>query len=342
MEAVGLQTHIWNNNLRSAFLLAGFPVLLLGIVYCLALALVGGDVGYAAQLMVAGAPLALIVAGVWFVIAYFANTGIIALATGAKPVTRAEEPTLYNLLENLCISRGMKTPKIFIIEDEGMNAFASGLNESQYTVTVTRGILETLTPPELEAVLAHELTHVINRDVRTMVIASVFAGIITLIAQVLYRAVLWGGVGRRGDSRGKGNGVFVLLALAAVAVGYVLSIVIRMALSRSREFVADAGSVELTKNPDAMISALQKISGHSQLEAPEAVRGLFLENHESGVYGLFATHPPIEKRIAALERFAGGRVMASAPQVAAPPEPAAISEPDEAGPWGARPRGPWG
>lgn len=339
MEAVGLQTHIWNNNLRSALLLAGFPVLLLGIIYCLGLALVSGsgdslgqDLATAAGLMIVSAPLALIVSGVWFVIAYFANTAIIAAVTGAKPVTRAEAPQLYNLLENLAISRGMRMPRLFIIEDPDLNAFASGVNEAQYTITVTRGLLDTLEAPEIEAVLAHELTHVINRDVRTMVIAAVFAGIISLLAQVIYRGVLWGGVGRRRGDRSGGAGLVVVIALAAAAVGYVLAIVIRMALSRSREYVADAGSVELTKNPDAMISALQKISGHAAVEAPEAVRGMFLANPESGAFSLFATHPPIEKRIAALERYAGGRRM----EIAEPPTPvvAAPAPPRRTGPWG--------
>jgi len=353
MQAVGLRTHIWNNNLRSALLLAGFPVLLIGIVYTLELGMIGagmlpstgsmaGDGVYALQLLAGAAPLAIVVSLVWFAVAYFANTAIISLATGAHTVTRAEAPQLYNLLENLCISRGLKTPRLQIIEDGAMNAFASGLNDSQYTVTVTRGLLDALTPDELEAVLAHELTHVMNRDVRTMVIASVFAGIISLVAQIIYRAVMWGGLGggrRDGDGkRGGGGWIFVLVALAAAAIGYLLAIVIRMALSRSREFVADAGAVELTKNPDAMISALQKISGSTPLPAPEAVQGMFIENVETGAFSLFATHPPIAQRIAALEKFAGGRV---APVVAS--SPATEAAPEASGPWGpARPKGPWG
>ena len=191
------------------------------------------------------------------------------------------------------------------------------------------------------------MTHVINRDVRLMVIASIFAGIITLIAQLIYRSIMWsswtGGVRRRG--RG-GAGLFVLVALVAAAIGYVLAIVVKMAISRQREFIADAGAVELTKNPDAMISALQKISGHSEMNAPQSVRSMFLDDHDEGVMGLFATHPPIDKRIDALVRFAGGRVLPPQP----PPAASAVSAtsiPDaplitgEDGPWGRRP-GPWG
>lgn len=328
MGAVGLQTHIWGNNLRSILLLAGFPVLLIGMIWVLQLGLMGagylsgtgsveGDVAASFRMLAASAPLALLVAGVWFVVAYFANQKIIDLATGAHRVERTVEPELYNLLENLALSRGMRPPQLRIIESEAMNAFASGINERQYTVTVTRGLMQALTPEELEAVLAHELTHVINRDVRTMVIAAVFAGIITLLSQVIYRGLIYSGGSRRS---GKGNAIFVVIALAVAAVGYLLAIVIRLALSRSREFVADAGSVELTKNPDAMISALRKVAGGPKLEAPEQVRGMFFDNQGSGAMDLFATHPAIEKRIAALIRFGGGR-----------DEPQA---PGHGGPWG--------
>ncbi|HEY2483430.1 MAG TPA: M48 family metallopeptidase [Caulobacteraceae bacterium] len=314
MGAVGLQTYIWNNNIRSAVLLALFPVLLLGMVFMLTLGMIwsgwlpppgaGGAVGEAGQLMVGAAPLAIVVAGVWFAIAYVFNQSIIDFATGARVVQRAEEPQFYNLLENLAISRGLKTPTPRIIETDALNAFASGLHEGRFSVTVTRGLLQALDRDELEAVLAHELTHVINRDVRTMVIASIFAGIITLLCQILARSIFFA---PRGRSRGAG--VFWLVAVATAAVGYVLAIVIRMAISRRREYVADAGSVELTHNADAMISALQKVAGHTHLDAPQSMRAMFLEEDDDGVFGLFATHPPVAKRIAALQHYAGGRLV---------------------------------
>ena len=372
MQAVGLQTYIWNNNLRSLALLCGFPVLLLAMVYAAELALIGtgylpstGDYGrdmaYAAALMLQAAPLAIGVSLVWFLIAYFANQAIIDFATGAQAVERRDNPEFYNLLENLCISRGLKTPTLRIVDSDALNAFASGLHEGQFSITVTRGLLENLTRDEVEAVLGHELTHVINRDVRTMVIAAIFAGIISLMAQILARAIFFSGGRRRdrdGEDRG-GGGLFILIAMAAAALAYVLAILIRMAISRQREFIADAGSVELTKNPDAMISALLKVSGHTHLDAPEMVRGLFLEDDDEGVMGLFATHPPIGKRIEALQRYAGGRIgdtpagqpmMAPRPEPMVPetddsPEPPPVIEPmpgDHAGPWGPRPRGPWG
>ena len=344
MQAVGLQTYIWNNNIRSALLLVGFPFLLLGMVFCLTLGMIvarllpsgyeyGGAVPFALHLMIQAAPAAIVVAVIWFAIAYVFNQAIIDFATGSHPVTREQEPLAWNLLENLCISRGLKMPTLRLIETEGMNAFASGLHEGRFSVTVTRGLLQNLHRGELEAVLAHELTHIINRDVRTMIIAAVFAGIISLVAQILARA-LWfrgGGGGRRG------GGMLMIVGIAAAAIAALLAVVIRLAISRRREYIADAGSVELTKNADAMISALQKVAGHAHLDAPEEVRGLFLENHEEGIFGLFSTHPPIEKRIAALVQYAGGRV-SDAPEpvyASSPTAPAPASAP--AGPWGPAP-----
>ncbi len=358
MQAVGLQTYIWNNNIRSVLLLIGFPFLLLGMIFFLTLGMIwarmlpggyeyGGAVPYALHLMIGAAPLAIVVALVWFTIAYVFNQAIIDFATGSRPVTREEEPTAWNALENLCISRGLKMPTLRLIETEGMNAFASGLHEGRFSVTVTRGLLQQLDRGELEAVLAHELTHIINRDVRTMVVAAIFAGVITLFCQIVYRSIVWGGVWGGGGRDRRGNvGLFLLIAMVVGAVGYFLAIVIRMAISRTREYVADAGSVELTHNPDAMISALQKVAGHTHLDAPPSMRAMFLEDDDEGIMGLFATHPPVEKRIAALRRYAGGRV-SEPPAAPAPTIPALIrasTSVDANGPWGGRqdgPPGPW-
>lgn len=332
MGPVGLYTHIQANNTRSVILLAGFPVLLTGLVWALTAGLMGagvlpstgsvaGDLARATQLLVVSLPLAVGVSLVWFAIAYYANQTIIDLATGARPVSRQDEPALYNLLENLCISRGLPTPSLRIIESDALNAFATGLNQKQYSVTVTRGLMQTLTKPELEAVLAHELTHILNKDVRTMVIAAVFAGIITLLAEVMFRGMRFGRIGSSSD-KNKGAAVLLLVAFAAAAIGYILAIVIRMMLSRTREYVADAGAVELTKNPDAMIGALRKISGKAYIDGPDSIRAMFLDDGKADVMDLFASHPPIEKRIEALVKYAGGQDLPVT-------EPEALS-----GPWG--------
>lgn len=318
MGAVGLQTHIWANNTRSILLLAAFPVLMILIIYGLQLILMGfgflpgtgrglgDDMALAASWLGGTIPLGFIVAGIWFAISYFGSQTMIDLMTGARKVERKTEPDLYNLLENLAISRGLRTPTLRVIDNDSLNAFATGLHEGQYSITVTRGLVATLTRDELEAVLAHELTHVINKDVRTMVIASIFAGIISVMAELVFRGLFYS---RGGGKRDNKNALpLILIGLAFAAIGFALAIVIRMMLSRTREFVADAGAVELTKNPDAMISALRKIEGRSSLKGPDEVQQLFLDNQPDGVglEGLFATHPPIQKRIDALVKFGGG------------------------------------
>jgi heat shock protein HtpX len=320
MGAVGLQTHIWANNTRSVILLVTFPILLIGIVYGIQLIMMGlgflpgtgkglgDDMALAASWLGATIPLALGIAAVWFCIAYFGSQTMVDMLTGARKVERKTEPELYNLLENLAISRGLRTPTLRVIDNDSLNAFATGLHEGQYSITVTRGLVHSLTRDELEAVLAHELTHVINKDVRTMVIASIFAGIISVLAELVFRALLYSGGGRRREDN-KNAMPLILIGVAFAVIGFVLAIVIRMMLSRTREYVADAGAVELTKNPDAMISALRKVEGRSSLKGPDELQQLFLDNQPDGVglEGMFASHPPIQKRIDALVKFGGGR-----------------------------------
>ncbi len=319
MRAVGLQTHIWANNTRSLLLLAGFPVLVGCILYGAQLILMGlgmlpnsgrgldADMALAASWLGMTVPLAFVIAGIWFAIAWFGSQAMIDGLTGSKPVERRDEPQLYNLLENLAISRGMRTPTLRIIDSDAMNAFATGLHEGRYSVTVTRGLQRALDRDEMEAVLAHELTHVINKDVRTMVIASIFAGIISVLAELVFRGIFYARAGGRRDSKNAAPLIFIGIGFAAI--GFLLAIVIRLMLSRTREYVADAGAVELTKNPDAMISALRKIEGRSSLNSPDEVQQMFLDNQPNGkgLEDLFATHPTIEKRIAALIAFGGGR-----------------------------------
>jgi heat shock protein HtpX len=246
---------------------------------------------------------------IWMLIAYRFNQSMIDALTGGHEVTRKEEPRLYNLLENLCISRGIPMPKLKIMDSTALNAFASGLNRKQYSVTVTSGLMNRLNDAELEAVLAHELTHIRNGDVRMMVIAVIIAGCISFFAEIVFRIMFYGRFrvsGGDGDRKG-GAGLAILLAVVLIAVAWFLSLVIRFALSRSREFLADAGAVELTKNPDAMIMALRKIEGRGELDGvTSAVMEMCVDNPRSGFADLFASHPSIDRRVDALVRMAGG------------------------------------
>lgn len=248
---------------------------------------------------------------IWFLIAYFANTSIINAATGARPLERKENKRVYNLVENLCMSQGMPMPKINIINDDSLNAYASGINKKSYTVTLSKGIIEKLNDEELEAVIAHELSHIRNHDVRLLIISIVFVGIFSMLAQIALRSAYYSSFTRKRDDKG-GAALILLLTMLVAAVGYFFAILMRFAISRKREYLADAGSAEMTKNPLALASALRKISADPDIEAVkrEDVAQLFIQHPGkqatsalSGLSGLFATHPPIEKRIQILEQF---------------------------------------
>jgi heat shock protein HtpX len=324
-QAYGLYSHIRANRIRSVLLLIGFVALLHALLYSLLLilnAFNGGsfdEIAYdASSQFLRSWPVAMGAASIWFAISWFFHQKLISYATGAHGVSRMEAPKLYNALENLCISRGIPMPRLQIIETPALNAYAAGLKDGDYVVAVTRGLMDTLSDQELEAVLAHELTHIRNRDTQLMVIAVIFAGIFAFFADLSIRSWnfpygIWPRGGRQGNDRGGGsrdNGgamLAILVAIAIIAISWGLSTLIRFALSRSREYLADAGAVELTKNPDAMIGALRKISQNARFDVPSRMEAFFIENPLGGSStSLLSTHPAIEDRIAAIERFAGG------------------------------------
>src|SRR5256885_10666849 len=350
MAAYGLYTHIASNKFRSMLLLAGLFLLIYVMVYAgplIAEVVIDSDrsVDYylmaASRDLVAAFPYATGAAALWIVIAYFFHQSIIDAVTGGEDVTRQQQPRLYNLLENLCISRGIPMPKLKIVESDVLNAYATGLNQRQYAVTVTSGLLNALDDQEIEAVLGHELTHIRNGDVQMMVIAVIIAGVVGFFAELFFRTFFnfgnygWG-YGRgsswssssssssssdsgSGDRKSSGGGaiVIIIVAVVLIALAWALSQLVRLALSRSRELLADAGSVELTKNADAMISALRKIEGRGELPgAPSAVMGLCVDNPREGFADLFATHPSVQSRVDALVKFGGGHD----PGPLAPPE----------------------
>jgi heat shock protein HtpX len=354
-QAYGLYGHIQANRVRSVLLLAAFVLLLHALLFSLLLiwsAFLGGTfeeiVEGALDQFARSWPVAALAAALWFLIAFFVHQRLIASATGARGITRAEAPKLYNVLENLCISRGLPMPGLQIIETPAFNAYASGLREGNYVVAVTRGLIDTLADDELEAVLAHELTHIRNRDTQLMVIAVIFAGIFAFFGDLIIRgwdfpygwsptprprgpwdSSVGGGWrttsnrsnddGGRSGGRSGGSGagpaiVAILIAIAIILLSWGVSVLIRLALSRSREFLADAGSAELTKNPDALVRALRKIEHHAHFDVPSRMEAFFIENPVSErLSGLLSTHPAIEARIEALRRYAGAMDAAAPP-----------------------------
>ncbi len=313
MKYFGLQSQIRKNNANSVLILFMFPLVFFGLTWLFFFFMSIGEKKEQFTLIdvnhsfISTIPWITIGVVIWFIIAYFSHTSIIDLATNSKPLERKENKRVYNLVENLCISTGMPMPKVNIIEDESLNAFASGINLKTYSVSLSRGIINKLQDDELEAVIAHELTHIRNRDVRLLIISIVFVGIFGFITEMLFRSMRFGSLGR-----GKKQGGAILVALILALVGYLLASLFRFALSRKREFLADAGSAELTRRPQALASALRKISVDPTIEAVKRkdVAQMFIENPQENEkenkfsFGnLFATHPPIQKRIQLLEQY---------------------------------------
>lgn len=312
MKYVGLHRQIQRNNFNSVLLLIAFPVLLLVMFYVFFYFTAEQNLEQTNTLFIQAVPLVLIGTGIWFLVAWAGHSVFIRMATGSKPLERKENKRVYNLLENLCIAEGMTMPKLFIIEDDSLNAFASGINQKSYAISLSSGIISKLNDEELEGVIAHELTHIKNRDVRLLIISIIFVGIFSFLAELAFRSIRLVGSGRRSSNKdGKGTGVIVLVAIVITAIAYFISILLRFGISRRREYLADAGAAEITKKPYALASALRKISGDPLIEAVESrdVAQLFIDNpkpsaHKSASWdNLFATHPPIEKRIALLEQF---------------------------------------
>ena len=311
MKAAGLQTHIWNNNLKSIGLLAFYPMLIIGmswaVAYMIGAFMMSSATATEAQGFANNA-LAnywlLIIAGIslWFLVSYLFHTKMVRRMAHSHPVTRKDEPELYNLTENLCIADGMKMPQLEIIETHARNAFASGIDEKSFTVTVTRGLLQSLAKDEVEGVIAHELTHIQNRDVRLLIITIIFTGMLGFAAQIAwsqFRYSLW--VPRRRSGKDNGSGYLLLLGLLCVLwLGYIATLFTRFALSRRREYMADAGAIQMTKNPEAMMRALMRISGSDRIPKMPADINMMCVENSVPFMGLFATHPPMTQRIKAL------------------------------------------
>ena len=332
MRYVGMHTQIRRNNMLTTMLLLLFPVIILGMVWVF-LALVNYfgnghydqygnivrhlDAATVNYYFLNAVPWVVAGVGVWFAIAYFSNTAMVRAATGARPITRKENPRIYNIVENLCIACNMDMPKVNVVDDPQLNAFASGIDKKSYTVTLTTGIINRLNDDELAGVIGHELTHIRNHDTR-LLITSIISTIMSLVVQMMYNSIWFGGMHRRYDEGedNRSNGismiaVFVIGALCC-AVAYLFTLLTRFAISRKREYMADAGGAELCGNPLALASALRKISGAPGLDnvRRDDIAQLFIIHPQHFAPGLtsffsslFSTHPDTRKRIEILEQF---------------------------------------
>jgi len=359
MKYVGMQTQIWRNNRNTVILLLMYPIIIIAMFWAFVFAAdffglfcqytpntfidipSGVTIGSACLdtsremymthwpvvwfCFLKALPAVVVVVAVWISLAYYSNVSIIRRITHARPLERKENLRVYNIVENLCIAGGIEMPQINIVDDPGMNAFASGIDVKSYTVTLTTGIIEKLNDEELSAVVAHELTHIRNRDTRLMVVCIVFVGLISIIQGIfieILKGMLRGSGRSRRNSKGSGGAVLLIVMLAAVGVvissiAYFFSFINRLAISRKREYVADAGAAELCGDPLALASALRKISDAPGLVNVQRndVAQLYIihpdEEEDNGMVKglaqkantLFCTHPDTPDRIRILEQF---------------------------------------
>lgn len=291
-----LYTHQEENVAKTWILMAGF----LGVVMA-----VGWAISYYYQnpgILV----FAVVFAILTNVFAYWNSDKVVVAMAGAKPAAEGEYPDLHHIVENLAITAGLPKPKIYIINDPAPNAFATGRNKEHAVVAVTTGLLSMMDRSELEGVLAHELSHIGNRDMLVSTVAVVLVGFITLASDFFLRSTMWGGGGR--DREEKGNPLLAFIAIALIVLAPIVATLMQLAISRKREFLADASGALLTRYPEGLANALRKIGAYAQpmRTANNATAHLYISNpfgaggKVSALARLFMTHPPIEERIAAL------------------------------------------
>lgn len=305
-----LQQQIRANRFRTALVLAAFTLLIAsiaGAVYTLY------DIGVGALVLGIGA--------VYGVFAYLSSGKMVAKLTGAHPVTREEWPEVYHVIDTVSIAAGMEAaPPLYVVDDPAPNAFAAGRTPATSYVVVTRGLLEAMSKRELEGVLAHEVSHIRNRDVRLMTLAAVLVGVVALISDLLARMLFFGGSGRR--KGGNQGWIFLVLAIVTIILAPLAAVMIQMSLSRRREYLADASAAEITNDPEGLALALRRLElDQRELEhVNQATAHMYIETplrNTSGpakfVSGLFNTHPPLAARIGVLEEAGGFRLPATLP-----------------------------
>ncbi len=254
-----------------------------------------------------------ILASIWMAVSYLSGDHILLNSAEAIPISRQDQPEIYRLVENLCISRGVPVPRIYIMDDESLNAFATGRDPQHASLALTKGIVQKLDRAELEGVISHELAHIENRDIRLMLITVAGISFFTFAGEICFRI----GLSSRSGGNNKNNGamLFIILGIICWVYGLLFAPLIRLAISRKREYLADATGALMTRNPRALANALRKISQDSRVEALDkraSMAAMCIENPLekqnlfSWLSGIWATHPPIEKRIAALEEMDRG------------------------------------
>lgn len=291
-QRVDFRDQIAKNKLSSFFLIIIIFIVFVLLGYVISLAF---DPGYFFIIMI----FTIIISIAYILISYYNSANIAVASVGAKEAPREQYKEYYNLVEGLAIASGLPMPKLYVMPSMNINAFATGRNPKNAIVCVTEGALEKLDKRELEGVLAHELSHVANYDMRYMTLVAVMVGMVAILSQLFLRS-LWLRSGN--DREGRGNAIFILIGIVLAILAPVAVQLVQLAISRRREYAADASAVKFTRYPPGLINALKKIGKENQPEkkVPKAVSHLFFSNPFKG-WG--STHPPIEKRIEILERM---------------------------------------
>jgi heat shock protein HtpX len=292
------------NRWRTVLLIFFFTLIVVAIAF------VFGDIfGGSTSAGVVFIPVAIAFSAGSSLFSYFAGDKLVLAQSHAQEVPEGEEKVLRDVVETLALGLGIPTPKLYVIEDPAPNAFATGRDPNHASVAVTRGLLETMDRSELEGVIAHELSHVGNRDIRVMLLVTVLVGTVALLSDWLLRSMWWGGRSRDRNNSG-GGGILLLVGLVLAILTPVIATLIQLAVSRQREYLADASGAFLTRYPEGLASALRKIAAdqHVLTVANKATANLYIANplkdHPFQFDGLFDTHPPIEERIKRLEAMA--------------------------------------
>lgn len=280
------------------------------VVFFGLLALVGYSVGYLwFQSGLVGLVLAMIVGLIYALSMIFQSTQVVMSMNHAREVTAEEAPELYHIVEDMALVAKIPMPRVFIIDDEALNAFATGSSPENAAVAATSGLLKVMNREELEAVMGHEVSHIRNYDIRLATIAVALSSAITMLASISQRMMWYGGRTRRRDNRDgdSGQGLILILSLISLFLAPLAATLVQLAISRQREFLADASSVELTRNPQGMINALSKLERSKPMSQPvdDASAALYITNplKNGGLQKLFYTHPPIAERIERLRRM---------------------------------------
>jgi len=295
---------IGQNVRRTYLLMFVFSLLIMALAYA-----IGQATRWGWEVVIVGFALALVIN----FYGYYRSDRLTIALSGAHPVTKKEEPTFYNLVENTAIAAGLPTPAVYVIEDSAPNAFATGRDPQHSAIVATRGLLQKMEKVELEGVVAHEMSHIKNYDIRLMTIAVVLAGTIVLISDLFLRSYFWGGRRRRENGGGQGQLIMLAIALVLAILAPIAATLIRLAISRRREFLADVDAAMLSRYPEGLARALERLDADQEpLEAAnKATAHLYIVSPLKGhpAHGrlavLFDTHPPIEQRVAALRAMIG-------------------------------------